>query len=40
MTIATTTLRPGIFIMMKYPEAGKVKSRLAESMGEETAARL
>ncbi|MFW9891584.1 MAG: TIGR04282 family arsenosugar biosynthesis glycosyltransferase [Candidatus Thorarchaeota archaeon] len=32
--------RPGIFIMMKYPEAGKVKIRLAESIGKEAATDL
>lgn len=31
---------PAIFIMMKYPEAGKVKLRLAESIGEEDASGL
>ncbi len=31
---------PGIFIMMKYPEAGKVKIRLAESIGKEAATDL
>lgn len=38
--MSTHTLRPGIFIMMKYPEAGKVKSRLAEAIGAEAAASL
>ncbi len=40
MGIAVNTLRPGIFIMMKYPEAGKVKVRLAQSIGEEAASSL
>ncbi|MHA2352514.1 MAG: TIGR04282 family arsenosugar biosynthesis glycosyltransferase [Candidatus Thorarchaeota archaeon] len=31
---------PGIFIMMKYPEVGKVKARLAQSIGEEAATEL
>jgi len=30
----------GIFIMMKYPEAGRVKVRLAQSVGEEAATGL
>ncbi|TFG99989.1 glycosyltransferase [Candidatus Thorarchaeota archaeon] len=34
------SFRPGIFIMMKYPEVGKVKSRLAESIGVEAATDL
>ncbi len=34
------TLRPGIFVMMKYPEVGGVKARLAQSIGEEAAASL
>jgi hypothetical protein len=34
------TLRPGIFVMMKYPEVGRVKARLAQSIGEEAAASL
>ncbi|UCE10504.1 MAG: TIGR04282 family arsenosugar biosynthesis glycosyltransferase [Candidatus Thorarchaeota archaeon] len=33
-------LQPGIFLVMKYPEAGKVKSRLAESLGEKAATAL
>ena len=33
-------VRSGIFIVMKYPEAGKVKVRLAQSLGEEAAADL
>ncbi len=33
-------LHPGIFIMVKYPELGKVKVRLAQSIGEEAATRL
>ncbi|MHA2142093.1 MAG: TIGR04282 family arsenosugar biosynthesis glycosyltransferase [Candidatus Thorarchaeota archaeon] len=33
-------LRPGIFIMVKYPELGKVKERLAQSIGEEAATSL
>jgi rSAM/selenodomain-associated transferase 1 len=33
-------LHPGIFIMVKYPEVGKVKVRLAKSIGEEAATRL
>lgn len=36
----TNTLRPGLFIMMKYPEVGKVKTRLAESVGDEVATNL
>jgi len=40
MESTTNTLHPGIFIMMKYPEAGKVKVRLAQSIGEEAATRL
>lgn len=36
----TSTFHPVIFIMMKYPEAGKVKLRLAESIGEKDAADL
>ncbi|MHA1908935.1 MAG: TIGR04282 family arsenosugar biosynthesis glycosyltransferase [Candidatus Thorarchaeota archaeon] len=32
--------QPGIFILMKYPELGKVKSRLARSIGDEPAANL
>ena len=31
---------PGIFIMVKYPELGKVKVRLAQSIGEESATQL
>jgi rSAM/selenodomain-associated transferase 1 len=31
---------PGIFIMTKFPEVGKVKMRLAESVGEEAATSL
>ena len=34
------TVHPGIFIMMKYPEEGKVKLRLAQSIGEESATGL
>lgn len=34
------TLHLGIFIMTKYPEAGKVKARLAQSIGEEAATGL
>ncbi len=32
--------RAAIFLMMKYPKAGAVKSRLAQSIGEEAAAHL
>ncbi len=34
------TYHPGIFIMMKYPQAGQVKSRLAHTIGYEAAADL
>ena len=40
MDSTTSPLNPGIFIMMKYPEVGKVKSRLAKSIGEEAATGL
>ena len=40
MENSTNTFRPGIFIMTKYPEVGKVKSRLAQSIGEEAASNL
>lgn len=40
MKNTTNTLRPGIFVMMKYPEVGRVKARLAQSIGEEAAASL
>ncbi|MHA2263981.1 MAG: TIGR04282 family arsenosugar biosynthesis glycosyltransferase [Candidatus Thorarchaeota archaeon] len=40
MESSTTPLRPGIFVMMKYPEVGKVKVRLAQSIGEEAATSL
>lgn len=40
MERTTNALHPGIFIMMKYPELGKVKSRLAKSIGEEAATNL
>ena len=36
----TTSLSLGIFIMMKYPEVGKVKERLAHSIGDESATSL
>ncbi|MHA2058983.1 MAG: TIGR04282 family arsenosugar biosynthesis glycosyltransferase [Candidatus Thorarchaeota archaeon] len=34
------TFSPGIFIMMKYPKYGKVKVRLAQTIGEEAATDL
>lgn len=34
------TFRPGIFIMVKHPQAGKVKVRLAKSLGETAATGL
>ncbi|MHA1951848.1 MAG: TIGR04282 family arsenosugar biosynthesis glycosyltransferase [Candidatus Thorarchaeota archaeon] len=40
MESTTTPLCPGIFVMMKYPEVGKVKARLAQSIGEEAATSL
>ncbi|MFW9850570.1 MAG: TIGR04282 family arsenosugar biosynthesis glycosyltransferase [Candidatus Thorarchaeota archaeon] len=40
MEDTTNTLRPGLFIMMKYPEVGNVKSRLAESVGDKVATNL
>jgi rSAM/selenodomain-associated transferase 1 len=40
MESASETFHPGIFIMMKYPEAGKVKARLAQFIGEEAAVGL
>ena len=40
MESATSTFNPGIFIMMKYPEVGDVKARLAQSIGEEAATEL
>jgi len=40
MEDTTNSLLSGIFIMMKYPELGKVKSRLAKSIGEEDATNL
>lgn len=40
MVTCERLLRAGLFIMMKYPEAGKVKKRLAESLGEEAATNL
>ena len=40
MAVIDTTFHPGIFIMMKYPEVGKVKSRLAKSIGDEAATSL
>ena len=40
MESTTNALRPGIFIMMKYPEVGKTKARLAQSIGEEAATNL
>jgi rSAM/selenodomain-associated transferase 1 len=33
-------ISPGLFIVMKYPEVGKVKSRLASSIGEKSACNL
>ncbi|MHA2351035.1 MAG: TIGR04282 family arsenosugar biosynthesis glycosyltransferase [Candidatus Thorarchaeota archaeon] len=40
MINSTNKPRSGIFIVMKYPEIGKVKLRLAESIGEEAATNL
>ena len=42
MNMDGTSISPssGIFVMTKYPEAGKVKSRLAKSIGEEAATGL
>lgn len=40
MASTRNSFRPGIFIVMKYPEAGKVKMRLAQSLGEEAATSL
>ncbi|MHA1577550.1 MAG: TIGR04282 family arsenosugar biosynthesis glycosyltransferase [Candidatus Thorarchaeota archaeon] len=40
MTGIANAFRLGIFIMMKYPEIGKVKSRLAQSIGDEAASNL
>jgi uncharacterized protein len=34
------TVRKGLIIFMRYPEPGRVKSRLAKSIGEERAARV
>jgi rSAM/selenodomain-associated transferase 1 len=34
MASGTNAFSPGIFIMMKHPEVGKVKMRLAKSLGE------
>ncbi|MHA2426151.1 MAG: TIGR04282 family arsenosugar biosynthesis glycosyltransferase [Candidatus Thorarchaeota archaeon] len=36
----TNTTQSGIFIVMKYPEKGEVKSRLAKSIGEDSATNL
>ena len=40
MESTRNTFRPGIFIVMKYPEEGNVKMRLAQSLGEEAATGL
>lgn len=40
MVSTKNAFRPGIFIMMKYPEVGKVKMRLAQSIGEAAATDL
>jgi rSAM/selenodomain-associated transferase 1 len=40
MERAENAFQPGIFIMVKYPRAGKVKARLAQSIGEEAACGL
>lgn len=40
MKDATNTSRLGIFIMMKYPQVGRVKARLAKSIGDESATNL
>jgi uncharacterized protein len=40
MLTKENSFHPGIFIMMKYPEAGKAKMRLAQSLGKEAATSL
>jgi rSAM/selenodomain-associated transferase 1 len=40
METDSNRFHPGIFIMVKYPELGRVKVRLAQSIGEEAATRL
>ncbi len=40
MSSIANRFRPGVFVLMKYPEKGKVKSRLAKSIGEEAAMNL
>jgi len=40
MERTTNTFHPGIFIIMKYPEVGNVKVRLAQSIGAEAATGL